>query len=76
MKSPRTTDSLGPLVPSDRGGSNRVALSVGEVAEMLGVSSRHVWKLTAMGKLPQPIRLGRSARWLRDDLLAALRRLA
>jgi len=52
--------------------SERLALPVGEVAELLGVSERHVWQLAASGRLPKPIRLGRSVRWLRDDLVAHL----
>jgi excisionase family DNA binding protein len=50
----------------------RLGLSAAEVAELLGISRRHVWKLLASGRLPEPIRLGRSVRWLRDDLLAHL----
>ena len=43
-------------------------LTVKEVAGCLKVSSRQVWKLIASGRLPQPMRLGRSVRWRGDDL--------
>lgn len=43
-------------------------LTVQEVAEALKVSARQVWKLTASGRLPQPVRLGRSVRWRAADL--------
>lgn len=38
-------------------------LNVRELAERLGVSARMVFKMLAAGKLPAPIRLGRSLRW-------------
>ncbi|UCC30848.1 MAG: helix-turn-helix domain-containing protein [Phycisphaerales bacterium] len=49
-----------------------VALSAGQVARLLAISVRHVWKLHASGRLPVPIRLGRSVRWRRQELLAWL----
>jgi len=33
------------------------------VAKRLCISERQLWKLLAAGKLPEPIRLGRSVRW-------------
>ena len=46
----------------------RMALSAAEVAEQLGVSVRHVQALHASGRLPMPIRLGRSVRWRQQEL--------
>lgn len=43
-------------------------LGVREVAERLGVSSRQIWKLTSSGRLPGPVRLGRSVRWRESDV--------
>ena len=43
-------------------------LAVKTVADRLAVSARQVWKLLASGRLPQPIRLGRSVRWRQSDL--------
>jgi excisionase family DNA binding protein len=43
--------------------SERLALSAREVAKLLGVSQRHVWKLLAAGRMPKPFRLGRSVKW-------------
>ncbi len=54
--------------------AERLALSVPELAELLGISQRHVWKLVARGVL-QPVRLGRSVRFLRGDVLAVLETL-
>ena len=50
----------------------QLALTAGDVADLLGVSERHVWKLHATGGLPCPIRLGRCVRWRRRELLAWL----
>ena len=48
------------------------ALAVQDVAELLGVSERHVWSLHSRALLPAPARLGRSVRWVRSELLAWL----
>lgn len=44
-------------------------MTVGEVAGLLGLSERQVWKLNTSGKLPAPVRIGRSVRWRRQELL-------
>jgi len=43
-------------------------LSVKVVAGMLDCSSRQVWKLLASGRLPRPLRLGRSVKWKSNDI--------
>ena len=43
--------------------SNPLAMSATDLAEQLGVSLRHLRRLDSAGKLPKPIRLGRSVRW-------------
>lgn len=43
-------------------------LNVQQLAELLGVSARHVEDLLARGVLPQPIRLGRVRRWHPDAI--------
>lgn len=51
-------------------------LSVREVAVMLGCTTRTIWKLSAAGRFPQPVRLTpRLPRWKRsavEDHMAAL----
>ena len=46
-------------------GSNveRELWSVKEVATVLGICTRGVWRLVARGELSRPLRVGRSARW-------------
>lgn len=38
-------------------------LDVGAVAEMLGCSPRHVYRLADAGRMPGPVRLGSLVRW-------------
>ena len=43
---------------------NRLAVSINEVAELLGVSIRHVRTMLIDGRLgPQPFALGKNKRW-------------
>jgi predicted DNA-binding transcriptional regulator AlpA len=43
-------------------------IKASELAEMLGVSMRHLWRMKAARELPKPIRLRRSVRWLLSDV--------
>jgi len=45
-----------------------LALRPREAAKALGISLRHLHTLNASGRLPRPIRLGRSVRWRADEL--------
>jgi predicted DNA-binding transcriptional regulator AlpA len=45
-----------------------LAVSARELAEMLNVSLRQVWRLNSAGKLPKPIRLSGSVRWNRQEV--------
>ena len=65
----RTTDSP---MPADNDNATRLALTAEEVAELLGISRAHVFRLQSSGKLPKPIRLGRAVRWPRTTLEAWL----
>jgi excisionase family DNA binding protein len=60
---------------------NRMAdvavVSVREVAELLGVNARTVWRMAQRGEIPAPIRLGeRVVRWRLSDLREHLDRKA
>lgn len=41
-------------------------LDVGAVAEMLGCSTRHIYRLSDAGKMPRPVKLGALVRWRRS----------
>ena len=45
-----------------------VLLTVKEVAEMLGLSERTVYRLADMGKMPRPVKIGAAVRWRRNEL--------
>ncbi|MCA9028777.1 MAG: helix-turn-helix domain-containing protein [Planctomycetaceae bacterium] len=47
-------------------------LSVKDFAKLMQVSTRTIWRLLSSRKLPQPIRVGGSVRWRRDDVEAWL----
>jgi excisionase family DNA binding protein len=46
-----------------------VLLPASHVAKMLQVSTRTLWRLLAAGKLIDPVKLGRSVRWRKDELM-------
>jgi len=56
----RTTVELGP--------EEGRFLTVRQVAAMLHLGQRSVWKFATTGELPAPIRIGRSVRWDRSDI--------
>jgi excisionase family DNA binding protein len=49
-----------------------VLLNVRAVAELLGCSARHVFRLTEDKRMPAPVRIGALVRWRRADLDAWL----
>ncbi len=46
-----------------------LAIRARNLAEMLVVSVRQIWRLHSAGKLPKPIRLGGSVRWNRQEVM-------
>jgi len=55
-----------PLPPSS---TDPVLLTVSDVARLLRLSVRTVWRRTATGELPRPIHVGKAARWLRSEIV-------
>ena len=43
-------------------------MDVRQVSTLLGVSSRHVYRMADMGKMPAPLKLGACVRWSRAAL--------
>jgi len=39
-----------------------------ELAAILHVSQRHVWRISKVGKLPRPVKVGKCVRWLQSDI--------
>jgi len=46
-----------------------VLIDAAEVAKMLGISPRSVWRLRSGGKIIEPLRVGGLVRWRRDQIL-------
>ena len=45
-----------------------ILLPVGEVAKMLGLSERTVYRLSDAGNMPAPVKLGADVRWRTKEL--------
>jgi excisionase family DNA binding protein len=43
-------------------------VSVKEVAALLGISVRKVWRMIAAGQFVAPVRMGRSRRWPQSEI--------
>ena len=39
-----------------------------ELAQMLSISERHVWRMKSSGKLPKPVNVGGCVRWILADI--------
>ena len=48
-------------------------LSVKELAKILSLSVRTVWRLRSAGKLPKPLTIGSSVRWIESEISAWIR---
>lgn len=47
-------------------------ITADELAAILGLSKRSVWRLVANGEIPEPLRVGGSTRWPLDEIEAWL----
>lgn len=52
--------------------TERLALAAPALAKLLDISERHLWASHAAGRIPRPLRLGRSTRWNRAEIQAWL----
>ena len=43
-------------------------INIDEVATILGVSRRTIYRMSSTGELPPRLRVGRSVRWRRSDI--------
>ena len=46
----------------------QACLTAKQLGEVLSLSARTVWRLRAAGKLPRPVQVGGSIRWLLKDV--------
>jgi len=57
-------------VPEPRPGVSAELLSVRDVAALLGrCSTRHLYRMADVGRMPRPIKLGGLVRWRRAELM-------
>lgn len=47
-------------------------LDVSEVANLISLSSRTVWRMVSQGVFPKPFHIRKRARWKREDVLTWL----
>lgn len=47
---------------------DKLLVTTGELARMLGCSKRHVSNMVRRGAMPRPVRLGRAIRWRREEI--------
>ncbi len=50
-------------------------LDVHEVAGLLAIDERTVWRRVADGSLPKPVKIGGAARWFASDIATFQQRL-
>ncbi len=48
----------------------QMLLSTKQVAEALDVSRRTIYRMRQTGKLPKPVKMGKSLKWRREELEA------
>lgn len=65
-----TTDktAVGPNMGSPESPLTPLLIGADELAALLRISTRSLWRLLSAGRLPKPIRLGRSVRWRRVEV--------
>ena len=63
-----------PTTVTTNGKSDRL-LTVGDVAERLGLSTRTIWALRSAGTIPAPIKIGANTRWRRSEIETYIRGL-
>jgi excisionase family DNA binding protein len=49
--------------------SEPLLITAEEFAELMQVSVRSVWRLRSAGEIPEPVRIGGTIRWRREEVL-------
>lgn len=53
--------------------NENLLITAKQVADLLQISPRSVWRMRSAGSMPTPIRLGAAVRWRRDQIEAWIR---
>lgn len=64
--SPHTSGGEGDRWPARS--PQALLISADELAVLLAISTRSLWRLRSAGRLPQPLQLGGSVRWRLDEV--------
>jgi len=56
------------MVMDERAIEREEMLDVRAVADLLNCSTRHVYRMSDMGRMPRPVKLGALVRWPREQL--------
>jgi excisionase family DNA binding protein len=64
MKASRNALFAGQKPPQDRG----LLIDTNQVAKLLQVSARTVWKMEHVGEMPKAIRIGKAVRWGYEEI--------
>lgn len=67
---PEDTDRHDRPVHSDPPGAGPILLDIKEVSELIKRSRSTIYKMEAKGEFPEPLKLGASTRWKRDEVVA------
>ncbi|MBW3598151.1 MAG: helix-turn-helix domain-containing protein [Planctomycetes bacterium] len=54
--------------PESAAAAQPLLISAPQLATLLSVSERTVWRLQAAGKLPRPVKIGGQKRWRRSEV--------
>lgn len=54
---------------SSSDGDEAILLPAKQVAVLLQISQRTLWRLLSLGEIVSPVRVGRSVRWRKEELL-------
>lgn len=52
-----------------RDAEHQPLLTVKDIAVLLHVSKRHIWRLRSSARFPNPIKIGRAARWTQRSIM-------
>ena len=64
----KTSNGLAHLAPGGAIGVEPELLPTAEVAKMLGVGERSVWRWSRSGAMPAPVRIGNAVRFRRREI--------
>ena len=67
---PARASAVGPSIASQSESteSEPLLVTAKQVAKLMQMSTRSLWRLRSAGEIPEPLRIGRSVRWRLNDV--------